>query len=151
MLIEAEKLKTAIQSKSQPLPAGSSKESSSFQLFNFYKKYSPNMFFNFETKEESIDKLSDEAENVSQEDTSLQQVIPAPLSSSMDLLRRLQKTFSKFVDYDTIKEVSAQDLKKYNYNSKYNISICVIYSLAKFYFYFKDDLEGIRKYLAHFK
>ncbi|CAO1399779.1 unnamed protein product [Diamesa serratosioi] len=149
-LMEIEKLKSVIPVESHQLSASSS-ETTSFQLFDFYKKYSPNMILNFDTKKEtSDDKSSEEAENVSPEENSLQQVFPAPLSSSMDLFRRFQKSFSKLVDSDPIREVSAQDFRKYNYKIKYTISICVIYSLAKFYFYFKDDLEGIRKYLAHF-
>lgn len=133
------------------LPADSS-ESTSSQLFNFYKKYSSNILFNFDTKEEpSDDKLSKDLEIVPREEKSLQQEILGPVFSSLDLLRRLHKSFTRLVDSDPVKEVSAQDVSKFNFKKKYSISICVIYSLAKFYFYFKDDLDEIRKYLLDFK
>lgn len=130
----------------------SSSESASSQLFNFYKKYSSNILFNFDTKEESSEeKLFEEVEIVPREEKSLQKEILAPVFSSLDLLRRLHKSFSRLVDSDPIREVLAQDFSKYNHKKKYSISICVIYSLEKFYFYFKEDLDAIKKYLEEFK
>lgn len=130
----------------------SSSESPSSQLFNFYKKYSSNNLFNFDTKEESSEeKLFKVVEIVPREEKCLQKEILAPVFSSLHLLRRLHKSFSRLVDSDPIREVVAQDFSKYNNKKKYSISICVIYSLAKFYFYFKDDLDAIKKYFEDFK